>query len=440
MMDAIEKKSLRRALAKLVKRKELNDKSITLFGASADSRAVFETLKAFGLSASFVVDNDVKKQGKSYLGLKVSPPLETLLSHAGKNAVLIYSGAYSDSMLNEVVSYGYVLGSDVFCLSARRKDGLGEFLRSAAAVVKGYKSYKRLTRGRAPNCAVFLMPYSGIGDTYLAGLFFHEYLAANSVKDYVFAVSNEGCRQVAEMFEIQNIVTLPQREQDGIISARRFGRSHWPVKILNDAWVADYTNVNGRLRGYRGLNFEKVFRQFVFELGCEIKLRHPVSEINDAFNKELFVSGGLIQGRTVILAPYSNTLLALPNELWSGIAAECARMGFMVCTNCAGEAEKPIAGTVPIRVPLRYMPGVLEFAGCFIGARSGLCDVISSAKCTKIILYDKDYVFHFASSYEYFSLNGMGLCSDAAEYEVDSNNYDAAIAAIADLLADKARG
>ena len=56
-------------------------------------------------------------------------------------------------------------------------------------------------------------------------------------------------------------------------------------------------------------------------------------------------------------------------------------------------------------------------AGIFIWVRSGLCDVASGADAKKIILYDAGDRFYNSSAFEYFSLNHMGLCSDAIEIE-----------------------
>jgi hypothetical protein len=60
----------------------------------------------------------------------------------------------------------------------------------------------------------------------------------------------------------------------------------------------------------------------------------------------------------------------------------------------------------------------------FIGVRSGLCDIISSAKCTKIILYEKEGLFYKSSQYDYFSLAKMGLCDDAIEIEYSDELKD----------------
>jgi hypothetical protein len=50
--------------------------------------------------------------------------------------------------------------------------------------------------------------------------------------------------------------------------------------------------------------------------------------------------------------------------------------------------------------------------------------VISSAKCKKVILYEKEALFYKSSQYEYFSLKKMGLCDDAIELEYSLDLHD----------------
>jgi len=57
---------------------------------------------------------------------------------------------------------------------------------------------------------------------------------------------------------------------------------------------------------------------------------------------------------------------------------------------------------------------IVEAAGIFIGLRSGLCDVISSAKAEKIIIYP-DRVYQGGKYIDFYSLKNMGLSEEAEE-------------------------
>ena len=89
--------------------------------------------------------------------------------------------------------------------------------------------------------------------------------------------------------------------------------------------------------------------------------------------------------------------------------------GFVVCTNSCGDTEPAVTGTIPVFFSLDIAPQLIEKAGYFIGIRSGFCDIISGSAAKKVILYHARERFFNGSTFEYFSLKGMGLCNDAVE-------------------------
>lgn len=150
-----------------------------------------------------------------------------------------------------------------------------------------------------------------------------------------------------------------------------------------------------------------------------------MSSVRTAYDHEaldrVFAEKGLTQGRTVLLSPYmgGHDMRGVPMELYRRLAGMLAERGFAVCTNTADERrEPPVPCTVPIMLPHAMMRPFCEKAGCFIGIRSGLCDIISAARCRKIILYPEIDMEGVASYREFFSLRNMGLCDDAVEMEI----------------------
>lgn len=80
-----------------------------------------------------------------------------------------------------------------------------------------------------------------------------------------------------------------------------------------------------------------------------------------------------------------------------------------------------------LKFPVEASVPYLEYAGGFIGMRSGLCDVISSAACRKLLLYPKedlttiDYDRHRADK-EFGGLQAMGLTDQVIELEYDMSD------------------
>jgi len=418
-MKATEKRSVWKRLTRLKKNRLLNDKFIILFGASADSRLLTSSLKVLGLKVEAIVDNDVKKQGRNYFGLRVAAPEDVLLPVDSRWVVLLYSKAYAQGMLLQLKQYGYRLGTNVFCLSDYNEDGLRAFCEGVIRCIKGWVFYHRLIKGQPADSTVFLMPYTGIGDVYLACTFLREYRNRHNVINYTLVVANNACRQTAALYYIHNVQVVEQSKIDNMIAFQRFSHSSKPIVILNDAWEESYTNTLGGIRGYRGLNFDRMFRYFVFDFDDTVMHDEPATDDLDEMVQRIFEENSLPEGKTVLMAPYANTLFQLiPVEVWEKMALHLKRLGYGVCTNCAGEHELPIQGTIPLIVPIQQIIPFLNKAGFFIGARSGLCDVISTSTCKKAILYDRDGVFHQSSYFAYFNLKDMRLCSDAIELEV----------------------
>jgi len=420
-MDNYEKARVQKHVMRLVKRRLLIGRKIVLFGASGFSKDILTSLNEYGFSADAIVDNDSRKIGTRCLGMVVQKPEDVLLPFNNDNIILFYSPVFYKGITMQIKQMGYEKKHHIFAMNFMFDDSMFIFAYMTFTKLRGLYWYKKITQGHLPNCKIFMAPYTGIGDIYLAGLFFNEYIKRNNITDYVFAVVSNACKKVADMFNIKNIVVLPRHQvsDDITLFERAIGRS-LNIITLNDGWLGDPLQW---LRGYKGLHFEKMFRYFVF--GFDDNVRHELPPIKD-YSCEidaLFEKYNLIKGKTVVLSPYSNTLFDLPNDALQEIVNHCKTNGYTVCTNCAG-VEKPVDGTTAVFFPLNQAIAFINAAGYFIGVRSGLCDVISSAKAKKIIIYEKDGFFYKSSPYEYFSLRKMGLCDDAVELEYNFNERE----------------
>jgi len=325
---------------------------------------------------------------------------------------------------------GYKNKRHFFVMNFKIDDSLFIFAYITATKLRGLYWYRKITRGHSKECKIFIAPYTGIGDIYLTGLFFNEYVRRNGITDYVFAVVSNACSKVAEMFDIRNVVVLPPKVSDDIISLEHSTGQNLNIITLNDGWMGDPLQW---LRGYKGLNFERMFRYFVFGFEDSVPYELPPHKDYGKEIDDLFEKYELIKGKTVVLSPYSNTLFDLPDDVLETIVDYCNKRGYAVCTNCAGK-EKPVAGTKAVFFPLNQAIWFMDVAGYFVGVRSGLCDVISSSSCKKVVLYEKDGLFYKSSQFEYFSLKKMGLCDDAAEIEYRDDLKDDCLREILGVL------
>lgn len=153
---------------------------------------------------------------------------------------------------------------------------------------------------------------------------------------------------------------------------------------VSDGLVGNYTG--------RNVSFAEIF---LGEVGIPLggpRVKPQVSaDIRDAAARR-FRKLGLVPGRTAILAPIAGSLIPPPLIAWKRIAEVLRQRGFSVATNAApGECVLP--GTVRLFTPFSEMYAMVEMAGLLVSARSGLCDVCSTAEARMhILLCDHQFV------------------------------------------------
>lgn len=292
-------------------------------------------------------------------------------------------------------------------------------------VLSGYRAYKKvLTAPGIPSGAVvYFIDYPGSGDTYLCC----SYLAyQKKITDHaVFVAAGALSRKIAALFGFKHMITLTKQQAFSLrIMGRFYGGKLNLYPLLYESEPLRYFGILRHMQGFRGIDFMAMLRiGFCASLGVEygqtqfqlVPLPYDAAYLDKAFHDLR-----LEEEKTVLLAPYAgrHDTWGIPMELYEQLAAELQEQGFVVCTNSCGQKEEPtIPGTIPVFLPHEYMAPFCERAGYFIGIRSGLCDMIASARMKrKIILYPGERLGEGVATWlEFFSLRRMGLCEDAVE-------------------------
>lgn len=419
---------LQKEVDKICNSQQLNNKKIYLFGAGDYSRNIYQLLKAKGLEVEAIIDNDKSKQGGYCSGLRIIGLEEALRCQNGSVRYMVCSDFWRE-MVKQLQTKGGK--KEEIIVIKKRKDTLTEKIATA---YNGKKYYDELVK-KYGKTKIFLCPYTGTGDIYLIGTFWKQYTEYYHITDYVFLVLSKACYRVAELFPIENLVLLDKmKDAENLIAYYLLKKEEMDMVILNDGWRELPYSRTEWLRGYKGLYFTELFRKFVFKLPDDIKPEHPELPDYDREINDLFSLNGLIPGRTVVISPYSNTLLDLPDEFWTDIVERLVACGYTVCTNCGSDTELPIAGTKGIFVKLNMAPQFVNHAGFFIGVRSGFCDVISGTSAKKVILYYDRNRFYGASAYDYFNLKNMELCEDALELQFSKDSIQDMIQKVIEWL------
>lgn len=411
-----ERKLVETKLKKIFRKGCLTGKRIYLFGVSDNTREIIQILRDYGEEPFGVLDNDPTKQGSYCARVKVLSANDVERIEDNGNVFLVYSYFWKE-MTRQLEKLS-VKKENIHCLYQRRNLLIVQY----GEAYLGRNIYIRIQR-KYGDIPVFICPYTGTGDIYLIGTFWKQYLSSEGIEDYVFLVISGACKKVAHIFDIKNVELLKKQEEGMyLIKYYMLCPQKIQLKILNDSWGQIRSNPMQWFRGYKNLYFTELFRKYVFNLPDNALPCKPVLKNADEQIKSIFAHHKLVFGKTVILSPYANTLADLPNTFWNALTHALQEKGYVVCTNSSNEKEPAIKGTVPVFFPLDIAPQFVSSAGYFVGVRSGFCDVISGAEAKKIILYDKSNRFFNSSAFEYFSLNHMGLCSDAIEIEYDNQN------------------
>lgn len=292
-------------------------------------------------------------------------------------------------------------------------------------ILGGYKVYRKLRRQYGNDILLLICPHTGTGDMYNIGLYFQAYLKANGIEHYTFLFRGRSEQKVGRLFGIQGDSILSDRDNMRLM---RFAHFIQPRDIgLRQLHHYPFPSVqNGRLENfeeYKNIAFTHLFRDVAMGLGPDADPVCPhFSDTPKA--AEFFAKNGLKPGKTVILAPYSTSAQIIPMKVWEDLAKRLEELGYTVATNCVPKKERPVAGTIELGFEYQYAKAYLELAGYFVGARSGLCDVVSSTNCKKIVLspYWSPNLSWLGSAGK--SMRFYGLCHNYGRDDTVEIEYD----------------
>lgn len=416
-----DQKVIRDIIAAGAKEGRFAQRKVLIFGCTLYARDIREALQEQGISLTAILDNNPQKAGGTCLGVPVYLPEKYFEENPGEVLVILCS-KYHREMAAQLEELGCNSDSWMNIPVQESKKGEEDSLKNLQGKLKlaedGYRSYQELRANDPADFWLFLCPYPGTGDIYMACMYLDAYLEREGIRDYAVVVTAESCRRTAALFGIEDIRKVSQEELDGMLRAWEFfGTEKMRIKpLLYWGWrTKRYLYADE----YPQITFNEMFMYDVFDLTPAAKKKRLNVDGESRYTQELFEELQLQPHKTVIMAPYAGSFVSeMGMEVWEELAETLMQNGWSVATNCSGDKEKPVSGTTAIWFPYKEAVSVLEYAGAFIALRSGLCDIISQAACKKVILYESGFN---AARYEYFSLNKMDLTSDSTElvYEKD---------------------
>lgn len=262
-----------------------------------------------------------------------------------------------------------------------------------------FKSFvENVVRECGPQTYIVVSLYS-LGDTYLLcslAKAFRSVHCKNGEK--IVLVVKESHLAIAELF-IDDIDSVYLMQKDTTDRALRYLMDNGlkcgfgPGEALfihphhvNDTRVDDFTNLEGvsQVNMYANL----------LRLPIRTLPGTPIIPSNRHLEaKSLSERYGVIEGKSVVLFPDSNSWPQLPGVFWKKFSINLSKKGWNVFTNSAGNntsgtRDVPLPGSSLIDIPLHLVIPFLEQAGWVIGALCGLMNVVisSQTKCKKTVV------------------------------------------------------
>ncbi|EOS76585.1 hypothetical protein C819_01857 [Lachnospiraceae bacterium 10-1] len=377
---------------------ELKEKKLYLFGHCNATEELAGLLIERQYKPTAILDNNTAKHGKNYRNIPIEAPQTILSDDQEKAFVCIVARAYA-AMASQLKGLGYkgqirkLVDYNSYAEYSLSEDTRSRMKRRE---VQGEEKIRALKK-KYPGCFVILCPFAALGDIYFCMSYLQYFLEKRNRRQCVIGVIGSACAQVVNLFGENNVEVFSQKDMDEMIQAALFTKdADTFIPHQDRPYVVDLSRaLYGKL-----IPLEQIYCCGVFGFPQNTKPVEP------SVFKDYPALGSISEGKAVILSPYAKSVTALPESIWRGIVEFYIKQGYKCYTNVAGD-ERPLEGTEGINPSIAEIKSVVERAGTFIGIRSGLCDVLRTARAKKTALYpDYNYCDTQWKAIDMYALEG----------------------------------
>lgn len=269
-----------------------------------------------------------------------------------------------------------------------------------------------------------------IGDFLINGGFCHALLKKKHKKACVLIVNEKFAKSGTINFVgVKEIQYMPKLLMDFIRQYVRETREY-----ETDNFIYGHFKVE---KNFYILNtnlcFVDQWKEDVFDLPLNTELIPPIIEPpTDYQEQRLHEAYTLDRERTIILAPYANTVPNLEETFWEKLASELKKKNkdYVFYTNVAAPNEKVIPGTAPIITDFSELMYIADKVKCFIGLRSGIFDLLAftNARLLYVMRSSAKWYYDLRLNYNHTNNKAFYLASPPEKERLTSfmqeNNID----------------
>lgn len=250
-------------------------------------------------------------------------------------------------------------------------------------ILAGFNYYAKYVSKYGARAKIIICP-GGMGDVYVCCQNCGSVLLPGTNDDTpVLVVTRQASIEVAKMFGVRNIELLPYDKRRALLNMAMFEQFNvLQFEIISPMMLALYYQIYTNMEGVHGIT---EFDNFTYSNGT--KWSGHLSPIFSGFDSSLYPF--IAKNKTVLLIPYSVSMEEISEKFWVKLVEKLAMKGFTVITNSKGDDEPAIKGTKAVNIKLNEIVPFVEYCGICIGVRSGIMDVMESAKIKRVIYYPR---------------------------------------------------
>ena len=267
-------------------------------------------------------------------------------------------------------------------------------------------------------------PIYGIGDTYLLLSLLPAFKQQNGGGKIRLVLTQPSHADLLKLFpEVVDTVVLVELDWLRVIPAKT-ALLKGTVTIFSCLFL--FRNAMTSLLDYKTITINEIYK-IMLNIAVTAPNVKPVipSEVSEAGIKR-FSSYGLTSQQTVLLAPHAVTVneQSLPQVFWTDLICFLLDNGYRVAILSSNEVYQISDNVIPVFFPLDEAIPFCEQCGYLVSIRSGLCDLVSTANCEKMILYPKTHP-NARNIAQWSSIVNMGLAGERVyEYSCDAQNME----------------
>lgn len=353
-------------------------KTVFLFGHCNATEELCDYLLENHCVPHCFLDNNQKKQGTFYGDIPILSP-DVISSFSSEDCIVLIASRFFHTMSEQLHKLGYE-GDIVETVEYNSYQAFSieesVFQQKKQRVLDGFACFETYHE-KFPQRYFVLCPYSALGDVYLAMSYLEAYCEKHHIFSFVVFTVGNPCGEVARLFTKEPVISLGQKEMDAFVQAVLLMGIKTGILAHHNHF---YTDSSFQILQSELISFPQYYRDVVFGLDDTVEMAVPLH------GKEVSCKEKIPKGRSVILAPYANSVVEAPKSFWTDLVKGYQAEGLHVFTNII-EGQEPLDDTTSLVLPISEMCDAVCWAGYFVSLRSGLCDVVHTAKARKTVVF-----------------------------------------------------